>query len=153
MENNIPVRPGERVFLWFLLILGILALVYSFTLPQENLSSPGTFPVFISSILILSALCILWKNRKIYQSSPLGKELALAANLAFPKMVAVFAIILILYILLIQPIHFIFSSYLFLLGSFFFLKGTTFIRSVFLAAAVLGIIYFIFQYIFKVILW
>lgn len=153
MENNIPVRPGERVFLWFLLLFSIWTLVYSFTLPHENLSSPGTFPVFISSIMIISALSILWKNRKLYRSSPLRKELPLAASFAFPRMVAIFALILIIYILLIQPIHFIFSSYLFLLGSFIFLKGTTVIRSLILAAVVLGVIYFVFQYIFKVILW
>ncbi len=153
MEKNIPPRPGEKIFIWFLLLFSTLTLIYSFTLPHENLSSPGTFPVLIGAVLIVSALSVLWKNRKLYREDTLKKQIAKIGEFALPRQVVIFTIILILYIVLIGPLHFIFSSYLFLTGSFILLKGTGPIRALLLAAAVLGGIYLVFQYVFKVILW
>ncbi|MDI6726543.1 MAG: tripartite tricarboxylate transporter TctB family protein [Smithellaceae bacterium] len=153
MSESQSARPGERQLLWFLIALSLAVLIYSFTLPHENLSSPGFFPLFIGTILLVTALRILWTKRKFTRDVTIGQELRQAASLVFPKTVTVFTLILILYILLLSPLHFIFSSYLFLVGSFIFLKGTTWIRAFLIAACVLGGIYLVFQYIFKVILW
>jgi len=45
------------------------------------------------------------------------------------------------------------SSFIFLVGSFTFLKGAGWIRSIIIAVGMLVAVYFLFQYIFKVILW
>lgn len=153
MENKVAYRPGERIFLWVLIVISILVLVYSLQIPHKDLSGPGVFPIFIGAILLVSALRVLWANRNIYRSLPLGQELRQAADFTFPRTVTVFAVILILYILLLQPLHFIASSYLFLVGSFIFLKGTTVVRAFLTGVGFLALIYFIFQYIFKVVLW
>jgi len=122
MSERPAAKPGERQLLWFLVAFSIAVLSYSFTLPHENLSSPGFFPLFIGTILLVTALRILWTKRKLTQDATIGQELVQAASLVFPKTVTIFTLILILYILLLGPLHFIFSSYLFLVGSFIFLK-------------------------------
>jgi hypothetical protein len=67
--------------------------------------------------------------------------------------IVIFAGILILYILLLEPLHFWASSFLFLVGSFLFLKGAGWIRSIVIAIGMLVTVYVLFQYTFSVILW
>ncbi len=153
MSERQSAKPGERQFLWFLVALSLAVLIYAFTLPHGNLSSPGFFPLLIGTLLLATALQILWVKRRSRGNITIREKLRQAGSLVFPQTVTIFTLILILYILLLGPLHFIFSSYLFLVGSFIFLKGTTWPRAFLIAALVLGGIFLLFQYIFKVILW
>ncbi|MBM4305615.1 MAG: tripartite tricarboxylate transporter TctB family protein [Deltaproteobacteria bacterium] len=154
MEDQLKRRPGEKIFIWFLLAFGIFALTQAFRIPHlENLSSSGAFPIFICSILILTSIRILWKNRNRYTSFRLREELRLGQRFVFPGKVLIYTLILVLYIFSLAPLHFFASCYLFLVGSFIFLKGTSIKRSFFIGAGMLVTIYLFFQYIFKVILW
>ena len=154
MEEKIEQTPGERILLWFLLAFSIFILIQAFRLPNlHNLSSPGAFPIFVISIMILSVLRVLWKNRTRHSALKTGEEFGKAIPFVFPKNVAIYAAILILYIFLLYPLNFWVSSYLFLVGSFLFLKGAKIFRSFFIAAGMLAAIYLLFQYLFRVILW
>ena len=154
MEDKIERRPGERILLWFLLAFSLFILIQAFMLTNlKDLSSPGAFPIFIISIMILSVLRIPWKNRTHHSAFKIGEEFGKAIPLVFPKTVAVYTAILLLYIFLLYPLHFWVSSYLFLVGSFLFLKGAKIFRSFFIAAGMLVAIYLLFQYLFRVILW
>lgn len=154
MEDQIKQRPGERIFIWFLLAFGLFALTQAFRIPHlENLSSSGAFPIFICSILILTSIRILWKNRERYALFTLREELGLGRRFVFPRTVLIYTLILVLYIFSLAPLHFFASCYLFLVGSFIFLKGTSIKYTFFVAAGMLVAIYLFFQYIFKVILW
>lgn len=154
MEDKITQRPGERILLWFLFAFSIFILIQAILLPNlKDLSSPGAFPIFIISVMILSILRILWKNRTHHSTIKIGEEFEKAIPLVFPKTVAAYAAILILYIFLLYPLHFWVSSYLFLIGSFVLLKGAKILRSLFIAAGMLAVIYFLFQYLFRVIFW
>ncbi len=147
-------RPGERLVLWFLLAFGVFTLATALkTLRFENLSGSGVFPVFIAVTMIGSTLCVLWKNRGRYAALGLSEECRAAVPFAFPRTVATFTGILILYILLLEPLHFWASAFLFLVGSSLFLKGAGWIRSILVAAGMLLAVYVLFQYIFRVILW
>jgi hypothetical protein len=151
IEHN---PPGERILLWFLFLFSIFILVNAIRLPHlTNLSSSGAFPIFIASIMILCTLRILWKNHARYSAFKIGEEFGKAIPLVFPKTVAIYTMIVILYILLLYPLHFWVSSALFLIGSFLFLRGAKIIRSFFITAAFLTVSYFLFQYLFKVIFW
>ncbi len=72
---------------------------------------------------------------------------------ALPVTVIGYAGILLLYILTTAPLHFLPSSFAFLVISFIFLKGTSPLRSVVIGAGTLAGIYVLFQTIFRVILW
>jgi putative tricarboxylic transport membrane protein len=154
MEENSEQKPGERIVIWFLLLLSIFILIQALMIPHlENLSSSGVFPIFIALIMISSVLRILWKNRARYSALKIGAEFDMAIPLVFPRAVAIFATILTLYIFLLHPLHFWISSYLFLVGSFVFLKGAKILRALLIAAGLLVVIYFLFQYLFRVIFW
>jgi hypothetical protein len=61
--------------------------------------------------------------------------------------------VLVLYILLLNPLHFWVSSYLFLVGSFLLLKGAKLLRGLIIGAGMLAVIWLLFQYIFRIVLW
>lgn len=154
MEEKIAQRPGERILMWVLLAFSVSVLIAALMIPQlDNLSSSGAFPLLIAGILIASAIRILWKNRSRYNALTLGAEVRLARSFALPGFVVGYVAILLLYTLLTSPLHFLPSSYLFLVGSFIFLKGATWKKSFLVAALTLAVIYVLFQTIFKVILW
>ena len=147
-------RPGERVTLWFLLAFSVFILITALkTLKFENLSSSGVFPVFIALVMVGSTLIVLWKNRVRYAALRVVEECRGMAPFVFPRTVGIYTGILVLYILLLEPLHFWPSAFLFLVGSFLFLKGAGWIRSIIIAIGMLVAIYVLFQYIFTVILW
>jgi len=153
-QEQAEQRPGERIILWFLLGVSVFILITAVMMPRlENLSSSGAFPIFIALVMIGSTLSVLWKNRARYAVFKIGEEGVGSVPFVFPRTVGIFAGILILYILLLEPLHFWASSFLFLLGSFLFLKGAGWIRSIIIAVGMLVVVYFLFQSIFKVILW
>ncbi len=119
----------------------------------ENLSSSGVFPIFIGLILIFTMVRVLWQNRKRYAGWTLQEECRQVPAFALPVTVIGYALILLLYILTTAPLHFLPSSFAFLVISFIFLRGTSPLRSVLVGAGTLAGIYVLFQTIFKVILW
>ena len=154
MAEHVPQRPGERVFLWLLLAFGIFVLITALMIPNlENLSSSGVFPIFVGSILILTTVRLLWRNRKLYAAMTWGEEWRQIPAFALSVTVIGYAGILVLYILTTAPLHFLPSSFAFLVISFIFLKGTSPLRSVVIGAGTLAGIYVLFQTIFRVILW
>lgn len=154
MAEQTQQRPGERLFLWLLLAFGIFVLVTALMIPNlENLSSSGAFPIFIGSILIATTVRVLWQNRKRYAALTLREECRRVPAFALPVTVIGYALILFLYILTTAPLHFLPSSFGFLVVSFIFLKGASPLRSMIIGAGTLAGIYVLFQTIFKVILW
>lgn len=149
-----PPRPGERIFLWLLLAFGIFVLITALMIPNlENLSSSGVFPIFVASILILTTVRVLWHKRKRHAVLTLREECRQVPAFVLPVTVVGYALILGLYILVTAPLHFLPSSFGFLVISFIFLKGASPLRSLIIAAGTLAGIYVLFQTIFKVILW
>ncbi len=154
MPEQAPQRPGERLFLWFLLVFGVFVLITALMIPNlENLSSSGVFPIFVGSILILTMLHVLWQNRRRHAATTWREEWKQIPAFALPVTVIGYAGILLLYILTTAPLHFLPSSFAFLVISFIFLRGASPLRSVIIGAATLAGIYVLFQTIFKVMLW
>ncbi|RPJ04441.1 MAG: tripartite tricarboxylate transporter TctB family protein [Deltaproteobacteria bacterium] len=154
MEEKIEKRPGERILIWFLLLFSVFILIQAIMIRGlESLSSSGVFPIFIASIMIMTMLRLLWKKRAQYSALKIRDDFKKGIPIVFPKTVAIYAAILVLYILLLYPLHFWVSSYLFLVGSFVFLRGARPLQSLFIGAGLLVVIYFLFQYLFRVIFW
>jgi len=154
MTEQIQQRPGERIFLWLLLAFGFFVLSAALMIPNlENLSSSGVFPIFIGSILILTIVRVLWQNRKRYAAVTLRDECRQVPAFVLPMNVIGYALILLLYILTTAPLHFLPSSFGFLVISFLFLKGASPAGSLMAAAGTLVGIYVIFHTVFRVILW
>lgn len=153
MERNTERKPGERYLLWFLLALSLFVLVAAWQMPHNTYSASGSFPLFIGAVMFLSIFRILWKERKVFSSWKWAEEFSRIKPFAFPMQVVTYAVVLILYILLLYPLHFWVSSYLFLVGSFLLLKGAKPVRSLIIGAIMLAVIWLLFEYIFRIILW
>jgi len=153
MEETTKRRPGERILIWFLLALSIFVCAAAWRMPRETLSSSGAFPLFIGAVMALSALRILWKGRKVFASWQWREERPLIRPFLLPKEVALYIGVLVIYILTTGFIGFWVSSYLFLVGSFLLLKGAGPVKALLVGTGLLAVIWFLFQYIFRIALW
>jgi len=153
MEENTERKPGERFLIWFLLALSLFILITAWFMPGRSLSDSGAFPLFIGSVMILSVLRILWKERKIFSSWKWREERVLIKPFVFPKEVLVYIGVLVLFMLLTNVLHFWVSAYLFMVGSFLLLKGARPVKALIIGTVMLAVIWLLFQYIFRIILW
>jgi len=153
MENNTERKPGERFFILFLLALSLFILITAWFMPRQTYSDSGAFPLFIGFIMTLAVLRIFWKERKIFASWKWREERPLIQPYVFPKDVTVYIAVLLIYILVTGYMGFWVSSYIFLVGSFLLLKGAKPVRALITGAVMLAIIWLLFQYIFRIILW
>jgi putative tricarboxylic transport membrane protein len=153
MEENTERKPGERFLMWFLVALSLFILIVAWQMPHDTYSSPGSFPLFIGAVMLLSILRILWKHRKVFASWRFTEEIPQVRPFAFPREVVAYAVVLVLYILLLYPLHFWVASYLFLVGSFLLLKGAKIVRGSIIGAIMLAVIWLLFEYAFRIVLW
>ena len=153
MEENTERKPGERFLMWFLLALSLFVLIVAWQMPHDSFSSMGAFPLFIGAVMFLSILRILWKERKVFASWQWKEEIAQARPFAFPTLVVLYIFVLVAYILLLYPLHFWLSSYLFLVGSFLLLKGAKIVRALITGVIMLAVVWLLFEYAFRIVLW
>ena len=155
MKKSRKLRAGEDVFVWLLMAFSLFVLFQAYQISGfSSIRSPGTFPMIASAVMVVSLALILLDNRKQKKpdSKGLADELRQAAKRVLPAAFLVYMGINIVYLLLIQPLHFLPSSFAFLLASMIYLKGSTVIKSLVITAVMLAGIYLIFQYFFRVIL-
>ena len=107
-----------------------------------------------ASVMVLSMISVLVENRKMKKPDVAGPadELRRAAKEVLSEVFLVYTAVIIVYTILIGPVHFLPSSFMFLFVSMIYLKGSTFFKSLIISAVSLGGIYFIFQYVFRVVL-
>jgi putative tricarboxylic transport membrane protein len=155
MKKERKLRAGENVFGWLLIALSLFLLVQAFLISGfSSISSSGTFPMVASAVMVGAMVSILFNNRKLKKPDTDGfkSELRLAVKRVLPAIFLVYMIIVIGYIILIKPLHFLPSSFLFLLGSIIYLKGSSAFKSLIISVITLGCIYIMFQYFFRVVL-
>ena len=155
MKKEWKLRAGENVFGWLMLALSLFLLVQAYLISGfSSISSAGTFPMVASAVMVIAVASILLKNRRLKKTETAGikEEMRLAAKQVVPVIFLVYTIIVIGYIILIQPLHFLPSSFIFLLLSMIYLKGSNILKSLIISVATLGFIYIMFQYFFRVVL-
>ena len=155
MKENRKLRDGENFFAWLMMAFSLFVLVQAYLISGfSSISSAGTFPMGAAAIMVVAMAMVLLVNRKLEKpdADGLKDELRLAAKQVLPKVFLVYTGVIIGYMILIQPLHFLPSSFAFLLVSMIFLKGSTVIKSLIISTLTLGCIYIVFQYFFRVIL-
>jgi putative tricarboxylic transport membrane protein len=155
MKEPPKLHAGENLFSWVLLAFSILVLILAYRISGfSSISSPGMFPMVAASVMVVSIAMVLVGNRKAERPHTGGfkNELQLAATEIFTPRFLIYTAIIIAYMLVIQPLHFLPSSFAFLLISMIYLKGSTPLKSLLISAVILGGIYLIFHYLFLVVL-
>ena len=138
-----------------MMALSLFVLIQAYLISGfASISSAGMFPMVAAAIMVLSMALVLLNNVKLEKphGDGLKDELHRAAKEVLPTVFLVYTGIIIGYMLLIQPLHFLPSSFAFLLISMIYLKGSTILKSLIIATLMLACIYIVFQYFFRVVL-
>ena len=155
MKEIRKLRAGENLFAWLMMALSLFVLIQAYLISGfSSISSAGTFPMVAAAIMVVAMALILLNNRKLAKpdADGLKDELRQAAKQVLPKVFLVYTGVIIAYMILIQPLHFLPSSFAFLLVSMIYLKGSTVIKSLIISTLTLACIYIVFQYFFRVVL-
>ena len=107
-----------------------------------------------AAVMVLSMAIVLLNNRKRQKpdADSFKQELRLAAGKVLPRIFLVYTAVIIGYMVLIEPLHFLPSSFAFLLVSMIYLKGGRWLKLTIIAIGTMAGIYLVFQYVFRVVL-
>ena len=155
MKENRKLRAGENIFAWLMMAFSLFVLIQAYLISGfSSISSAGMFPMIAAAIMVLTMALVLLNNARLAKpdAADLKDELQQAAKEVLPTVFLVYTGIIIGYMLLIQPLHFLPSSFAFLLVSMIFLKGSTVLKSLIISTLMLACIYIVFQYFFRVVL-
>ena len=155
MKTSRKLRAGENAFTWLLLAFSLFILVIAYRISGfSSISSPGAFPMAAGLVMVISAALVLVGNRKLERpcADSIKDELKQAVKKVFPKEFIIYTFIIIGYMILIQPIHFLPSSFVFMVVSMIVLRGSGLVRSLLISAVTLACIYVIFEYFFRVVM-
>jgi putative tricarboxylic transport membrane protein len=155
MSTTRKLREGENFFGWLLLVFSVVVLILAYRISGfKSVSSPGAFPMFAAGVMVLAMIGVLRGNRRMENPATKGlkAELAVAAKSNFPKVVLIFIAIIIAYMLLLQPLTFLPSSFAFLFFSIWYLRGSSLLKAFLFSLLTLAGIYVIFHTAFKVVL-
>lgn len=152
MSNARTRRPGELGFATLIVLFSLFAAwqawrISGFTSP----SSPGMFPMFATATMLVSGLIILADTARKKPEADRNTVQAFIAQVT-PLKLIVFGAMIVAYMLALQPVGFIGSSFVFLFASMTWLHRGHILTSLIVSAVSLAAIYFIFRHVFSVVL-
>lgn len=143
-------RPGEIAFGAMLLIFSLFMLWQAYEISGfSSLSSAGAFPMAMAAIMVATAAISLLRSLRL--QSPSG-GMQLFVKEIMPPTVVAFALLILGYSLLLQPLGFVLASFTFLLVSSWFLQAGQFKRALLLSVISIVSVYIVFRLIFQVVL-
>lgn len=142
-------EPGETAFGYLILVVSLFVLHQSYAISGfSSVSSAGVFPMIASFAMVVSSAAVILRNRRMAAPDP---DVTFIRRVA-PPAVVVLTLLIVAYMLTLEPLGFLLSSFLFLFLSMLYLER----RNPFLLAAIsavsLGIVYLIFRTAFSVVL-
>ena len=155
MKKTRKLRPGENVFVYLMMAFSLFILILAYRISGfSSISSPGAFPMAAGAVMVISAGLVLLGNRKLEKpdAQHFRDEMKIAVKAIFPKEFVIYTGIIIGYMIVLQPLHFLPSSFVFMAVSMVVLRGTGWVKSLLISAGTLVCIYIIFQYFFRVIM-
>jgi len=141
-------RPGELIFTLFLLLASAGLLWNAFGISGfEALSSPGALPMATTAVMVAAMLVILAETLR----RPAAREESFSCDI-LPRVVLVFAALIVAYGVLLQPLGFLPTSVLFLIAAFKLLYRKGWVPTIGLALACLIGVWVVFRLVFTVLM-
>lgn len=145
--------PGEIVFVILLLAFSAFLLWSAYGISGfESLTAAGTYPMVTTGVMLLSGIVILFQSLKTPRED--GEAGASPAaqfvRRLTPGLIVAFTLATIGYMLLLEPLGFVLSSYLFLVLAMGILGSRRIVLNLGVSALALGCIYVVFKTIFAV---
>jgi len=143
-------KPGELTFASLWIILGALGYYFAMGMTSDSYSAPSVFPKLASTVITLCGIVTLVKAVK--REKP-GADETGAFHFLLPQDVLVMITLIILYCVALPNLHFVPSSFAFLVAGMVYLyRGKKIVQSVVVSAGTLAVLVVIFRYVFLVIL-
>ena len=147
-------RPGELGFTGVLLIFAVLVLYFAYRISGfAGPSSAGVFPMLAGLAMVGSAITILLETARMRPeaSGGPGPVRGFLTRIAPPE-IAVYALIVIGFMLALEPLGFVAAAFAFLLISFLYLRRAGIVLALMISLGATAAIVLIFRYVFRVIL-
>ena len=141
-------RPGEAMFTALLLAVSLFLLWSAFGISAfESLSSPGAVPMATTFAMAVTAAIVLFKTARspATKGEKIGREV-------LPPPVAIFAVMLVAYAILLEPFGFLPTSALFLVVSIKLLSARSWTYAAAISLLSLTLIYVLFRIVFTVLM-
>ena len=142
-------KPGEICFAFLWIVFGVLGWYFALDISSDTYSSPSVFPKIASIIIVVCGFISLMKAIK-RAPAPEGETVF---QYLLPKDVLVMLLLLLSYCIVLPHLHFIPSSYLFMvIGMIYLHGGKNIVRSLIYSAIALLLLVLVFRYLFLVVL-
>lgn len=143
-------KPGEIFFAIFTIIFGALGYYFALGMTNESLSSPSVFPKLASTIIMICGGICLYKA---YKKLPPAPDSPGIFQYLLPGDVIFVMAMLFIYCIALPYLHFIASSYIFMVvGMVYLHRGKYIWQSMLISAGAMAVLIAIFRYVFLVIL-
>ncbi len=147
------VRPkGEFKMMAVMFVISLALFVDSLRsdgIFQGHSAGPGSIPQLVSGALVLMIIGLAIQFfRKHYQEGTFGDLL----HHLFDKEVIILLVMLVLYALVVETIHFVPATFLFMVGTMYLLEPDKVVLKLIVSAGTLGLLYLIFSTLFQVVL-
>ena len=154
MHSSHPRLPGELSFMVLIVAFSAFMLWASYNISKfESISSAGAFPMVCAAAMLVTGLMSLLQTARAKLSLE-GDETLMqqfVRKLAPPQLV-LFAVLISLYMFLLERLGFLLSSYLFLVSAMQLLGSRRVVLNLLISAGMLIAIYIVFQTAFSVVL-
>ena len=154
MHSSHPRLPGELSFMVLIVAFSTFMLWASYNISKfESISSAGAFPMVCAAAMLVTGLMSLLQTARAKFSLE-GDETLMqqfVRKLAPPQLV-LFAVLISLYMFLLERLGFLLSSYLFLVSAMQLLGSRRVVLNLLISAGMLIAIYIVFQTAFSVVL-
>jgi putative tricarboxylic transport membrane protein len=148
MSNEPVRRPGEALFALFLVACSLFLLSTAYGISGfEALSSPGALPMAASATMLVTALAVAVQTLR---AAPARGETARRDIVPVPVLVTMAMVAL--YALLLKPLGFLPTSFLFLAILIKLLSRRGVLFSAGIAIACVAIVYLVFRIVFGVLM-
>jgi hypothetical protein len=143
-------KPGEIGFSVICFMLGALGYYFALGMTSGQFSSPSVFPKLASALIMVFSAVNFWKASK--KEKPAETDPGLLEYL-LPVDVTVIILLLVGYCVFLPRLHFIASSYAFMVIAMIYLhRGKKILQALLFSAIALAVLVGVFRYLFLVIL-
>jgi hypothetical protein len=143
-------KPGELAFAVLGTLLGVLGFYFALGMTSGTYSAPSVFPKASSAVIMACGAVSLFKAIRREKAPPGWENLF---RFLLPKDVLFVSAMLVVYCLVLPYLHFIASSYLFMVvGMVWLHRGKKIFQSLIVSAVTLAVLVAVFRYVFLVIL-
>ncbi len=144
--------PGELGFALILLIFALLVLYFAYRISGlAGPSSAGVFPMLAGLAMAGSAIVVLLETRRMRPETGAGLARRFLARIAPPEL-AVYVLMVVGFMLALEPLGFALSGLLFLLASFLYLQRGGIVVALLVSVGAIAAILLLFRFVFRVIL-